>query len=235
MMVPAFRRYIALRSPHVNEDAFQRGHAVGRELHEVDLAVAFEQRGFQQPGADHRDHDSDEVDEPHDPGLIPGNEKGRNNQRIDRQSGSAAHEGKNQDGGDAVLFRFDAPGRHDRRNGAAKAEKQGNEAFAVESEFPHESIHDKRGARHVSAVLQKRDGQKQKDDVRKKNQNSADSADDSLGQQGPEELQFPSGQTALTPSASFPNSVSIRSMNGWAQVNVNQKVSSMMRRKIGSR
>ena len=44
---------------------------------------------------------------------------------------------------------------------------------------------------------------------------------------------FPSGQTALTPSVSFPNSASIRSMKGWAQVNVNQKVRSMMRKKIG--
>ena len=71
-------------------------------------------------------------------------------------------EGRRHDRHAAVLFIFDGTRRHDARHAAARGDQHRDEALAGESETTENTVHDKRDARHVAAVLQ--DGQEEEQD-----------------------------------------------------------------------
>ena len=59
--------------------------------------------------------------------------EGRDQQRIDRQARRAGHEGRDQDGGDAVALVLDGARRQNGRHGAAVCRKQRDEDFCPAS------------------------------------------------------------------------------------------------------
>ena len=82
----------------------------------------------------------------------------------------------------AVLLVFQRTGRHDRWGGTAEPHEHADEGFAGKPEPAHHLIHDKGGAGHIAAVLQKREAQKKQQNLRNKGENGTDAAEDRIRQ-----------------------------------------------------
>ena len=167
--------------------ALDRGHTVGRQFHQVHFAFAFEQGGLHDPGGDQGDHDPDDVNDPHGERLIFFREERRDQQSIDRQTGSAAHQRQHHDRNRAVPFGFDGTGRHHSGNRTAEAQHQRHKGASLQPEFAHNPIHHKGSTGHVAGIFQNGNGKKEQQDVRQEHDHAANTADDTIHDQAVEE------------------------------------------------
>jgi hypothetical protein len=92
------------------------------------------------------------TDEPAE--QLRGRHKGPDQQHIHRKAGTAAHQGRDEDGNHAIAAGLNCPLGHDARNGASKGREQGNERFAIETYEVHPAIQQKGRSSHVPAVFQ---------------------------------------------------------------------------------
>ena len=160
--------------------ALDRGHTVGRQFHQVHFALAFEQGGLHDPGGDQGDHDPDDVNDPHGERLIFLREERRDQQRVDGQTGSAAHQRQNHDRDRAVPFGFDGTGRHHRGDRTAEAQHQRHKGAPLQAELAHHAIHHKGRAGHVAGILQNGNGKEEQQNVRQEHDHAANAADDTI-------------------------------------------------------
>jgi hypothetical protein len=82
-----------------------------------------------------------------------GNEGG-DEQHVDGQARRAGHEGRDEDGGEAVALVLDGARGHDGGNGAGVGGEQRDEGFAVEADGAHDAVGDERGAGQVAGVFE---------------------------------------------------------------------------------
>ena len=82
---------------------------------------------------------------------------GGDEQSINRQSRRATHQRRDENGDEPVLWGFDGARGHDAGNGAGEGTEHRNETFAVQSDFAHQAVHQKRRARHVAGVFEQSD------------------------------------------------------------------------------
>ena len=101
------------------------------------------------------------------------NERG-DDHGVERQPRGAGHEGRDQDGGEAVAAAGDGARGHDGGHGAGIGREQRQKRAAAESEAVHGAVGDDGGARHVAGVLQQCDDQEEKQDQRQEGEHRDD-------------------------------------------------------------
>ena len=89
-----------------------------------------------------------------------------NQQGIDRQPGRTAHERRNENRYQAILWALNGACGHDSRDGAGEGAEHGYEAFAVKSDFAHEPVHEESRSRHIARVFQKTDEEEEQENLR---------------------------------------------------------------------
>ena len=111
-------------------------------------------------------------------------EKCSRKQRIDGQLGGAAHVGGQKDGHFPIPVRGQRSGCHNRRHRAAKANEHWHKASAGQSDFPQQLVHHKCHPRHIAAVLQNGQEEKQHHNNGQKAQHAAYSRKYAVNHQG---------------------------------------------------
>ena len=108
-------------------------------------------------GCDQREYkskqDTDSIDAQHHQCRLI-RKKGRGEQYIYRQSGTAGHKGHQQGCQTLLLLVIQRAGRIDGRHIAAKAQHEGNKALSAEMEGIHQPVQQKGDACHIAAFLQ---------------------------------------------------------------------------------
>ena len=102
---------------------------------------------------------------------------------VDRQLRGAAHKRREQDRHLSVSLAGKGAGRHDRRDRAAEADQQGDDAAAGQAELPEQLVHDEGHAGNVAAVLQQGEEKEHRHDDRQKTQHAADAFKDPVDDQ----------------------------------------------------
>ena len=97
----------------------------------------------------------------------------RNEDGINRQPCAAAHQRRNHDGEQPFFAVFNIARAHNGGHGTGKATNHGHYTFAVQSYFAHNSIAEKRDARHIAGVFQYGYQPKQNHDLRNEHQDAA--------------------------------------------------------------
>ena len=156
--------------------------AVGRQFHDERDRIAPKQRPFEQQSAQDRHQYADQIDRQHDDRGVMGKES-RGDHAIDRQLGTARHERRQDDGHLAVALTAQGPRRHDGRYAAAKADQHRHEALAGKTDLAQRLIHDVGDPRHVAAVLQQAEEEKQDNDQRQEREHAADAGTDAIDDQ----------------------------------------------------
>ena len=100
--------------------------------------------------------------------------------REDGRLCAAREEGDHAVGHDAFLFVRQRSGVDRRRHGTAETHDHGDKRTARKTEFAERSVEYERHARHIAAVLQNRDEQKQHEDLRNKGQYARKTAPDTV-------------------------------------------------------
>ena len=144
--------------PQLPPNRARRGQTIGGQLHDKGRGVAVENKLFERRCADHRHDNAGQVQKRHHQHAAA-REKRAGKERINRNLRAAAHKRRQHDGKATVALALHAARAHHGGHRAAKAHHHRNEAAAVQPQLSHRLIHQKRGARHVAAVLQ--NGQKQ--------------------------------------------------------------------------
>ena len=157
------------------------GQMVGRQLHDKGRGLSPQQRVLQNKAGQNRHGHTDQIDQKHDV-LAASREKGRGKQRIDRQSRAAGHEGVHADGHEAVALALQCAGGHDGRHVAAKTHQHGHKCLARQTDHPHEAVHDKGRAGHVTGIFQKGQAQKHEENGRHKGGYRLDTAANAIRQ-----------------------------------------------------
>ena len=168
---------------------FQCRHAIGRQFHQIDFAIAFEDRFSHKERGDQCHNDPDDINQPEGERLIFFRKKCGDQQCIDRQTGSAAHQRQDHDRDFAVAFRFNGARCHDRRNGTAESQHQRHKGSALQTENTHDPVHDIRGTGHITGIFQQRNGKEQEQDIGQKHHHAADATDDPVDHHIPQERQ----------------------------------------------
>ena len=106
---------------------------------------------------------------------------------VDGEAGVAAHEGGDEHHLEAVALTFECAGRHDGGHRAAEAQEHGDERLAREPELAHDALHDVSNARHVAAVFEEGERQKEDEDVGQEGEDGPDAADDAVDEEGDED------------------------------------------------
>src|SRR5690606_25259550 len=71
-----------------------------------------------------------------------------------RQTGGTTHQRRNKNGNGSLFPIVDGTCGHDGGDRASYARDQGHDAFAIESELPHDFVHEEHHARHVPGFFQ---------------------------------------------------------------------------------
>ena len=111
-----------------------------------------------------------------------GNER-RDDERVDGQTRRAGHEGRDQDGGDALALVLDGAGGHDGGHGAGIGREQRDEGLAVEADGTHDAVGDERGAGQVAGVLQNADEEEEQQDLGQEDEHRLDAVPQAVAQQ----------------------------------------------------
>ena len=162
--------------PHELERCARRGHAVVRQLHHKRDGVAAKERFPEHERRQNTDKDAENVQSAHGERLIL-REKRRDEHGIDGDLGAAAHKRREKHGHAAVALARERSRRHDRRNGAAKADEHRHNALSGKADTPQELVHHKRDARHIPGVLQHGKEEEQHHDDRQKLHHVSDAAE----------------------------------------------------------
>ena len=104
------------------------------------------------------------------------------------EPGVAAHEGRHQHDLIAVAFVLERTGGHYGRHRAAEAQQHGYEGLAGEAKPAHDTLHDVGDARHIAAVLQKREAEEEYQDVRQEGHDCAHTCDYAVDDEGAYDL-----------------------------------------------
>ena len=110
-------------------------------------------------------------------------DEGSDKQNVNRQSRRTAHERRHENRRETSLGIAERAGGHHARNRAGVAREKRHEAASIEPAPAEKFIHKECGAGHVAGVLQQRDEEKENQNLRKKNQNAADSGNDAVAHQ----------------------------------------------------
>ncbi len=111
-------------------------------------------------------------------------DEGGNEQHVHGQARGAGHEGRDEDGGEAVALVLDGARGHDGGNRAGIGGEQGDEGLAVESDGAHDAVGDERGAGQVAGVLEDSDEEKQQKNLGEENEDGGDALPRAVEEQG---------------------------------------------------
>ena len=190
-MVPAWRRKTRARSTRRSAERAQRGHAVLRQLQNEGRLAGFEDGAFEQPRGGHGADKAGQIEAEHDDGAQAEEsvqvgdvgDEGGDQQHVDRQARRAGHEGRDQDGGEAVALVLDGARGHDGRNSAGVGGEQRDEGLAVESDGAHDAVGDERGAGQVAGVFEDSDEEKEQKNLRQEDEHRGDALPCAVEQQ----------------------------------------------------
>jgi len=90
-------------------------------------------------------------------------EKSTSQQQVDRQPGTARHQGCNQDGQKAAIAALYGSGCHNGGHATTETHDERYERLAVQAHFVHQFIHDKGCPGHIACVFHQGD-KKEKDE-----------------------------------------------------------------------
>ncbi len=190
----------------MDQDAFQRRQAVGRQFHhEWGRWLARKQRALEDHAAHDGQDDAQQVQaEDELPGVV--GEEGGGEDGVDRQPRPATHHGHQQPGQHPVVLALQRPRSVDSGHGAAKADQHGHEGLAVQPQRVHQPVHHEGGAGHVARILQQRQEEVQEEKHWHEDQHSAHAGDDAIhhqrlepGTSQPDEIEdsyYPAGDGA---------------------------------------
>ena len=99
---------------------------------------------------------------------------------VNRNLGRAAHERCQEDGAPTVVGGVEGACRHHSGHGAAEANEHGHDAVASETKLSQKTVADEGHTRHVAAVLQEAEEEKQQDNNRYKAQHTAHATKDAV-------------------------------------------------------
>ena len=169
----------------------QGGHAVLRQFEDEGRFAGFEDGAFEQPGGGHGADKAGQIEAEHDDGAQAEEavevgdvgDEGGDEQHVDGQARRAGHEGRDEDGGEAVALVLDGARGHDGGNGAGVGGEQGNEGLAVESDGAHDAVGDERGAGQVAGVFEDSDEEEQQQNLRQEDEHGGDALPCAVEQQ----------------------------------------------------
>ncbi len=134
--------------------------------------------------------------------------QGAYEQKIDGQSGGAAHERCDHYRDEAFAAISDGTRTHDGRHGTGERGQERDESSAAEPKWSHETIDHEGGAGHVAAIFKDTDEQEEYEDLREEHQHTADPAkqtvaDGTLDDAGGQHVCSQSGSVAKDPLDAF--------------------------------
>ena len=164
------------------EDGFRGRHAVGRQLHDERRVVTLHQEAAEEARHDDGQNDAQAVDaQQHQAGML--GEEDAHQQEVERQTGTARHQGIDEDGHQPTLAVLDGARSHDGRHVASEAHDERDERLAVEAHLVHDLVHDEGGAGHVARVFHQRNEQVEYQDVGQEDDDAPHTADDAVDEQ----------------------------------------------------
>lgn len=168
--------------PHMHDDVARRRQTVGRQLHDEGNRLAAEYQAVEQKAGDNSNADTGEVERKHDQTAVM-REEGGDEHTVDRQLGAAAHERCEHDGHFAVALTGEGARGHDGRHAAAEADDHRNKGRTGEADFTQHLIHNEGNTRHVTAVLEHRKEEEQRNDGRQEGKHGTDAGEDAVDNQ----------------------------------------------------
>jgi hypothetical protein len=171
--------------PGAQQHTPHRGQVIGRQLHDEARAVAGEQGALHDQPGQQGHGDAGEI-EREDHVLPRVRKEDRREQHIDRQPGTAGHEGVHQDGQLALPVALQGARGHHRRHVAAEADDERHEGLARQADGAHGPVHDEGGAGHVAGILQRGQEDVQAGDDRDEGRHHSEAAADAVGQGQPQ-------------------------------------------------
>ena len=156
---------------------------VGRQLHNKGSGVPCKKLALFEDNAG--GYYSKEADEVHQRSHVPFTTHNSTAQKSDnRQLRAAGNKGSGHDGQTTILFVFNSSAGHNTGHTAARRNQQRNEALAAHTKLAEEAVHNEGHASHITTVLQ--EAQEQEDDghLRSKADGSANTADNTINNQG---------------------------------------------------
>jgi len=152
---------------------------VSGQLHDEGRRLAREHLGLLEDdtGADDRRH-ANEVAAGGEPGASA--EERADDHADERHLRAAGDERRGHDGHAPVAFIFNGTRRHDARDTAARADKDGDKALAGETEAAEHAVEHEGDARHVAARLHEREQEEQHEHLRHKAEHRAHARDDTV-------------------------------------------------------
>jgi len=82
-----------------------------------------------------------------------------------------------------LLFCFDDPGSQNGGDIATETQAQGNKTLSVQTHQMHDLVHDERGTRHITHILQKRHDREEYQQDGEESKNRTDTADYAIQKQ----------------------------------------------------
>ncbi len=107
----------------------------------------------------------------------------RDDEGVDGQARGAGHEGRDEDGGDALALVLDGARGHDGGHGAGVGGEQRDEGLAVEADGAHDAVGDERGAGEVAGVFEHADEEEEQQDLREEDEDGLDAVPEAVAQQ----------------------------------------------------
>jgi hypothetical protein len=209
MIVPArSRKALALlqtcAAPDLRGEQLDRRHAVGGQFHVEARGSPPQHRAIEERRGSQRREAAQHVKPQHDQGLEAQNpahahrrNKGGDEQRVDRKARGAGHEGRHQDGREAIPGRRDGARREYAGNGAGEAREERDEAPPLQARPPHDAIDHECRARQIAHVFEEVNQGEQDHDLREENQHCSETrehaVDPEIGQEA--RGQHPRGKT----------------------------------------
>ena len=111
-----------------------------------------------------------------------GNER-RDDERVDGQARGAGHEGRDEDGGEALALVLDGARGHDGGHGAGVGGEQRDESLAVEADGAHHAVRDERGAGEIAGVFQDANEEEEQQDLRQEDEDGLHAVPQAVAQQ----------------------------------------------------
>ena len=145
-------------------DIFGSGKSIIGKLHNKGNGFATEHSVSHEQCHENSHKNSAKIQGDHDKSSMF-REKGK--KCVDRQLCRAAHKRREQDGHFTVAFGGEGPACHNTGNRAAKTDEHGNDASSWQTDLSEQFIHNKGNPRHVAAVFQQWQEEKQRDYNRK--------------------------------------------------------------------
>ena len=175
-----------------HDERAQGGHAVLGQLQDEGGFAGLEDGAFEQVGGGHGGDEAGQIKAEHGERLqaeesvqeSATRHEGGDEQHVDGQAGGAGHEGRDQDGGDAVAAVLNGARGHDGGDGAGIGREQGDEGLAVEADGAHDAVGDEGGAGEVAGVFEDSDEEEEQENLGEENENRGDAFPDAVEDEG---------------------------------------------------